>query len=98
MPFQLVYPDWKDLATGKTLVVVPGSSYTIAIHPGRTASPAFPNDGRWTGAAGIPSLTMTARPREEPAPEPEPLSVSKAAEPVLQPEDSNEPGSAGEGT
>jgi hypothetical protein len=57
MTFQYIYPDYKDLATGKTLVVTPGSAYTIAIAPGRnSAAPAFPNDGRWSSATNFVAM------------------------------------------
>jgi hypothetical protein len=59
VPYEYYYPDYKDLSTGKTLVVVPGSSYTIALAPGRiAAAPAYPNDGRWTSSATFQALEL----------------------------------------
>lgn len=76
MPYQLLYPDYLDRATGKTLVVVPGSAYTAVLASGRNgAMPAYPNDGRWTNAstflghavrepeAEIPVFDVSAEPR-----------------------------------
>lgn len=58
MTYQLLYLDYKDLATGKTLVVTPGSAYTIALSSGRNAAaPAYPNDGRWTSVSAFTSYT-----------------------------------------
>lgn len=75
MPYLLLYPDYKDLATGKTLVVTPGSAYTIALSTGRVASsPAFPNDGRWTS-----TTTFLSQEIEKP-PDDKPLSSAKIAD------------------
>lgn len=52
VPYSLIYPDFIDKATGKTLIVMPGSAYTIAVASGRNAAmPSTPNDGRWSGGA-----------------------------------------------
>lgn len=79
MPFQYIYPDYKDLATGKTLVVTPGSAYTIALTQGRvTTTPAFPNDGRWTSVAAFAATeSMPAELSGSPA-----SGTIKAVEPV----------------
>lgn len=46
--FPVIYPDYVDAATGKTLTVVPGESYEPAAAPGRIRGlPAVPGDGRW---------------------------------------------------
>jgi hypothetical protein len=66
MVYQLVYTDYIDKSTGKTLVVTPGSAYTIAVAPGRVAStPAFPNDGRWTSVANFVAMDVQVEPRAE---------------------------------
>lgn len=83
MSYMLCYPDYKDLATGKTLVVTPGSAYTIALSTGRVAStPAFPNDGRWTS-----TTTFLSQEIKEPIDD-KPLNSAKIADLVatgLQP-------------
>lgn len=62
MTYQLIYPDYLDKATGKTLVTTPGSSYTIAVAPGRNAAtPVYPNDGRWASPSGVPFLSITVQ-------------------------------------
>jgi hypothetical protein len=56
----LTYPDHVDVSTGKTLVAVPGQSYTTAAAPGRSAGlPDVPGDGRWGTAAAPPRSTGT---------------------------------------
>ena len=68
MTYQLLYLDYIDLATGKTLVVTPGSSYTIAVANGRIAGmPSVPNDGRWLSQGG--SIVPHAEPAAEPVTE-----------------------------
>lgn len=50
--YTVCYPDHLDASTGRTLVAVPGQSYTTAVAPGRNAGlPAIPGDGRW-GSSG----------------------------------------------
>lgn len=53
---QRCYPGYRDLGTGSTLNVTPGSAYTfMAVGWSLAASqgtPAVPNDGRWTGPPG----------------------------------------------
>lgn len=84
MPFQYIYPDYKDLATGKTLVVTPGSAYTIALTQGRlTSTPAYPNDGRWT------SVSLFAA--TESVPEPEPASATLKSADTVKPADTDKP-------
>lgn len=47
----LTYADYVDASTGRTLVAVPGQSYTTAVAPGRNAGlPAIPGDGRWSSS------------------------------------------------
>jgi hypothetical protein len=65
--YQLIYPDYKDLSTGKTLVATPGSAYTIVVAPGRvTSTPAFPNDGRWTSTTAFVAMEFKAPPDDKP--------------------------------
>ena len=53
----LIYPDYINTATGKTLVATPGSAYTVVVAPGRNAAtPAFPNDGRWGSATNFVAM------------------------------------------
>ena len=62
MTYQLIYPGYRDMATGKTLVVTPGSAYTIALTGGAiTSTPAYPNDGRWTSTTAF--LALEAEPQ-----------------------------------
>lgn len=68
MPYQLIYGDYKDLATGKTLVVTPGSAYTIAVSSGRNAgTPTYPNDGRWTSVTGFLSASVEIPSQDTPS-------------------------------
>lgn len=50
----MTYPDYIDAITGKTLVCVPGQSYTIIPASGHTSSAgqAMPTDGRFTASSG----------------------------------------------
>lgn len=46
--YTLIYSDHIDASTGKTLVAVPGNSYTVLAASGRnTGLSATPSDGRW---------------------------------------------------
>jgi hypothetical protein len=75
--FTVIYPDHLDASTGKTLVAVPGQSYTTAAAPGRNAGlPAIPGDGRWgttgfTEAFRAPILLPASPPATEGEPAPE---------------------------
>lgn len=65
----LTYVDHIDVSTGKTLVAVPGQTYTTSAAPGRNAGlPAIPGDGRWgsSGTAAPAPLQLPAPP-EAPA-------------------------------
>lgn len=49
----MTYMDYIDTATGKTLVCVPGQSYTFAPNGGHAVPrPATPTDGRFTVGSG----------------------------------------------
>ncbi len=67
--FAVVYPDHIDVATGKTLVAVPGQSYVTAVAPGRNPGlPSLPGDGRWgTSGAAAPARPRTRKPPAVPA-------------------------------
>lgn len=59
MTYALFYPDYIDTVTHKSVTAIPGSSYTIVLGPGRIlATPAFPNDGRWTSVTVFTGLAM----------------------------------------
>jgi hypothetical protein len=61
--YTLIYPDYINLATGKTLVATPGSAYTVAIASGRNAaSSAFPNDGRWSNTSTFVAMEFLTPP------------------------------------
>lgn len=75
--FPAIYPDYVDAATGKTLTVQPGQSYTVNVAPGRNAGlAALPGDGRWGASFGY----AAEEPHEEgpgdppAAPEPPPAA------------------------
>jgi hypothetical protein len=75
--YQLLYLDYLDKATGKTLVVTPGSAYTAVLASGRnTAMSAYPNDGRWTNAT-----TFLSQEFKEPEPPAEETKIKAAADP-----------------
>jgi hypothetical protein len=80
MPYQLIFPDYIDTSTHKTLVVTPGNTYSVAVASGRiAATPALPNDGRLIVASGIINL------EEEVLPQPgKPPEVEKPAVTVSQ--------------
>jgi hypothetical protein len=64
----LIYPDYINTATGKTLVATPGSAYTVAIASGRNAATsAFPNDGRWSSTSTIAATEFKSPPEPESA-------------------------------
>lgn len=67
--YTVTYPDHLDLATGRTLVAVPGQSYVTAAAPGRNAGlPSLPGDGRWgSSGAAAPSRPRTRKPPAVPA-------------------------------
>ncbi len=66
--FTVTYPDHLDLATGKTLVAVPGQSYVTAVAPGRNAGlPALPGDGRWGTSGAAAPAPRSPRTRKPPA-------------------------------
>lgn len=68
MSYALLYLDYIDQATGKTLVATPGSAYTVRVASGRNAAmPNFPGDGRWTNASTFLSLAVGGK-AEEPMP------------------------------
>ncbi len=68
MPYVLQYLDYIDLSTHKTLVCTPGSAYTIAVASGRNAAtPAYPNDGRWTSTSNFVAMEFKPTPAKEPA-------------------------------
>jgi hypothetical protein len=50
----MTYPDYIDLATGRTLTCQPGQTYNVAPASGnvRSAGTTMPNDGRFTATAG----------------------------------------------
>lgn len=67
MPYMLYYLDYIDNATGKTLVVTPGSAYTVRVASGRnTSMPSFPGDGRWSNANTFLNMSVE-EPKTEPA-------------------------------
>ncbi len=76
MTYQLIYPGYRDMATGKTLVVTPGSAYTIALTGGAiTSTPAYPNDGRWTSTTTFVSMEDKSTKYEKPPkPDAEPVT------------------------
>lgn len=89
----MTYPDHIDLATGKTLVAVPGQSYATAAAPGRNPGlPAVPGDSRW-GSPGVAAPAPVLR-REPvtvpPVPPGEPPETNPAP-----PEDAASPESEG---
>lgn len=52
--YTVIYPDHIDLTTGKTLVAVPGQSYTTIVASGRhPLLSSTPGDGRWGANYGV---------------------------------------------
>lgn len=73
--YVMIYPDHLDSSTGKTLVAIPGQSYTVTAAPGRNAGlPNLPGDGRW-GVSGYaierPRETWLEEPADTPPAAPE---------------------------
>jgi hypothetical protein len=89
--FAATYPDYVDAATGRTLTVQPGQSYTVTVAPGRNASlSALPGDGRWGVSAGAAERPREDDPAGDPpaaaedppaAPEPPPAEPAGESEP-----------------
>lgn len=62
----MTYMDYIDLATGKTLVAVPGQSYNIIPNGGHAAAlPAVPSDGRFTAGTGREAKAPEEAPAED---------------------------------
>ena len=90
MTYQLIYPDYLNTTTGKTLVVTPGSAYTIAVAPGRVAStPAFPNDGRWTSATNFVTMDVDVVEPRVVATSPAPDTLKTVGSVAVTPADSD---------
>jgi hypothetical protein len=90
--YQFIYLDYIDKATGKTLVVTPGSAYTIAVASGRNpGTPAIPNDGRWNAQSVFQSMEVLG----QDAPVKTPKAPGGSGTAGTQTE--TEPGKTGEG-
>ena len=83
--FPAIYPDYVDAATGKTLTVQPGQSYTVTVAPGRNAGlAALPGDGRWGASFGYaaeePHEDGPGEPAGDLPADPEPSPAASAGE------------------
>ena len=67
---ELIYPDFRDVASGKTLVAIPGEAYRI--------EPGMPGDGRWNM---IPEVSVLPQPVKTAAVRRKTAETEPAAEP-----------------
>jgi len=51
-PYPLYYPEYKDFATGHSLLAVPGQVYDIYPPPPSLGLPCAPADGLWAAVEG----------------------------------------------